>query len=160
MPLYHSSPVLLGPNSIVLPGNYGRIIRETGKEHPLWKRERELEEVRKQRFPAKPSRLASTFSCTNLDTARYYMNLPTMQGNLGMKPVLYEVEKVDADAPEHIADFNVTQPLHRRPETMSEIATLYWTAGLWTTIVDAPGIRCEEFVTTSPLRIVTMIDPH
>lgn len=86
------------------------------------------------------------------------MNLPATQGKLGMKPVLYEVEKMAANAPEHTADFNVTQPLPRRPETMSEIATLYWTAGLWTTIVDAPGIRCEEFVTTSPLRIVRMID--
>jgi hypothetical protein len=125
VPLFHSSPTLLGAGSVIMPGNYGRIIRATGKAHPYWERERVLEEVRKQRYSKKPSRLTSTFCCTSLDTARFYLRVPALKGEQSMHPVLYEVEKVEQDAPEHRADFNVVQPLPRRPETMSEIATMY-----------------------------------
>ncbi len=120
----------------------------------------ELETVRKNKFPTKPSRLTSTFACSNLDTARFYMNISANQGKAAstLSAILYEVEKVEPDAVEHRADFNVVQPLPIRPETMTEIATLYWTAGLWITIADYPGIRCEEVVTPSPLRIVRRID--
>jgi hypothetical protein len=155
MPLYHSCPTLLGPGSIVLPGNYGRIIREVGPAHPLWSREQELERVRTDAFPDKPSRLDATFACTTLDTARFYANLPQVRGT--SHPVIYEVEKVDAKAPEHRADFNVVQPLPRRSETMTEIAALYWAAALWATIADNPNIRCEELVTPSALRIIKQV---
>jgi hypothetical protein len=158
VPLFHSSPTLLGAGSIIMPGNYGRIIRTVGKAHPLWEREKVLEEVRKQRYSKKPSRLASTFCCTSLDTARFYLRAPVLKGEQGMLPVLYEVEKVEPDAPEHRADFNVVRPLARRKETMGEIATMYWEASLWTTIADAPGIRCEELVTSSPLRIIRRVE--
>jgi hypothetical protein len=157
MPFYHSSPVLLEIGSVILPGNYGRIIYARGKTHPLWDRERTLEQVRKQRYSAKPSRLTSTFSCTSLDTARFYAKSPALKGEAALYPVLYEVEKVDQAAIEHRADFNVVQPLPRRPETMSEIATMYWEASMWITIADAPGIRCEELVTPSALRIIRQV---
>jgi hypothetical protein len=145
----------LGPGSIILPGNYGRIIRTVGEAHPLWTREQTLEEVRMLEFPHKPPRLDSAFAYTSLDTARFHMNLPQIRGQ--MFPILYEVEKVDEHAPEHRADYNVVQPLPRRPETMPEIARLYWTAGLWTRTAEAPNIRSEELVTLSPLRIVRML---
>jgi hypothetical protein len=138
-----------------MPGNYGRIIRIVGPAHPLWQRELTLEEVRKLEFPRMPSRLDSAFAYTSLDTARFHMSLPQVRGH--MFPILYEVEKVDENAPEHRADYNVVQPLPRRPETMLEIARLYWTAGLWTTTAEAPNIRSEELVTLSPLRIVMML---
>lgn len=158
MPLFHSSPVLLDIGSIILPGNYGRIINLMGNGHPLWQREQTLEEVRQQCYPVKPSRLRSTFCCTSLDTARFYMSVPALQGNRSaLFPVLYEVEKVAADAVEHIADFNVVQPLPTRPETMAEIAVQYWEASLWITVADAAGIRCEEMVTPSPLRIIRRV---
>jgi hypothetical protein len=59
---------------------------------------------------------------------------------------------------EHRADFNVVQPLPRHPANMAQIAHLYWTAGLWVTVTEAPGIRCEEVVTLSPLRILRKLD--
>ena len=155
MPLYHSSLSLLGPGSIVVPGNYGRIIRIVGESHRLWGREQTLEEVRKLEFPHKPSRLDSAFAYTSLETAKFHMNLPQVRGQLF--PILYEVEKVDENAPEHRADYNVVQPLPRRPETMSEIARLYWTAGLWTSTVGGPNTKSEEMLTLSPLRIVRML---
>jgi hypothetical protein len=80
MPLYHSSPVLLGQGSIILPGNYGRIIRSVGATHPYWDRENTLESVRRARYDAKPSRLDATFSCPSKDTAVFYAFMPTNQG--------------------------------------------------------------------------------
>jgi hypothetical protein len=152
--IFHSSPVLLAPGSIVLPGNYGRIIRHVGPAHSHYNREMILEHVRAQHFDDKPSRLESCFACITVESARFYMN--TMAGKPGSlsAPVLYEVEKVDPGAPDHRADFNVVQPLPRRSETMEEIAHLYWRAALWCDIAGHPGLRCEEVVTTSPLRIL------
>jgi hypothetical protein len=86
------------------------------------------------------------------------MRVPALKGQQGMHPVLYEVETIEPDAPEHRADFNVVEPLAGRSETMGEIATMYWEASLWITISDAPGIRCEELVTSSPLRIIRLLD--
>ena len=37
--LFHLAPVLLSPSSVILPGNYGRIITAMGLSHPLWARE-------------------------------------------------------------------------------------------------------------------------
>jgi hypothetical protein len=149
--LFHCAPVLLSPGSVVLPGNYGRIIHETGQAHPLWLREAVLAQVRAQRFPDKPWRLTSTFSCSNEPTARCY------RGRLDARSILYVVEKVEPGAPEHRADFNVVQPLPRRSETMEQIADLYWRAALWCNIADWPDIRCEEVVTSSPLRIIRQL---
>ncbi len=155
MALYHPCPVLLAPGSIILPGNYGRVIRQVGPPHAQWPREQELENVRQQQFPDKPSRLESAFACTSLDTARSYMNVPQVRGHF--HSVLYEVEKVDAEAPEHRADFNVVEVLPGRPETMTQIAMRYWAANLWVRIADRPEIRCEELVTLSPLRIIRRV---
>jgi hypothetical protein len=156
---FHSSPVLLSPGSIILPGNYGRIIRLIGPQHPLHARETVLENVRVQHFPEKPSRLESCFACTSEETSRFYVRaMATKPGGSATWPIQYEVEKVDADAVEHRADFNVVEPLPGYPATMEEIAYRYWTASLWTNVVEAPGIRLEEVVTPSPFRILRKLD--
>jgi hypothetical protein len=157
MPLYHSSPKLLGPGDIVLPGNYGDIIKATGPGHISWEREQVLEQVRTTHFADKPSRLTSTFSCADLPSAQFYRSVPVTRGEKKTADFLYEVEKVKPDAVEHRADFNVVQPLPGRPENMEQIAVLYWTARLWTTVAEAPSIRCEEVVTALPLRIIKQI---
>jgi hypothetical protein len=157
--IFHSCPVLLKPGSTILPGNYGRIIRAIGEAHPLHNREAVLEQVRAEHFPDKPSRLDACFGCSSLEAARFYVRAMSQKaGGLATWPVIYEVEKTDPHAVEHRADFNVVQPLPRYSADMSKIAHLYWTAGLWITVSDAPGIRCEEIVTPSPLRILRKID--
>jgi hypothetical protein len=137
--LFHCAPIWrpLAPGSVVLPGNYGQIIRSVGQTHKHWHRETVLEQVRVQHFPDKPSRLASTFSCPTEDTARFYRT------HLDPNSILYLVEKVEPDASEHRADFNVVQPLPRRPETMEQIADLYWRAvfGLLLRSPQAFGVR-------------------
>src|SRR5258707_670501 len=103
--IFHSSPVLLSPGSIVLPGNYGRIVRQAGATHPFYNRETVLEQVRAQHFPDKPSRLAACFACSTEEIARFYMNAMSKKPGALSAVVLYEVEKVDPDAVEHRADF-------------------------------------------------------
>jgi hypothetical protein len=154
VPLFHSSPVKLAPDSIILPGNFGRIIKHTGNSHPLWQREMLLERIRATSYPTKPSRLDACFACVNEQALRFYVNAMDQNSPGSMWPVLYEVEKTELDAPEHRADFNVVRPLPRLDKTAEEIAHHYWTASLWITIADAPEIRCEELITTSPLRIL------
>jgi hypothetical protein len=151
---FHAAPMLLAPGSVVLPGNFGRVIRQQGATHPLWNRESALEVVRSSNYPTKPSRLDACFACLHEKTLRFYVTAMSQKTQHYLWPVLYEVEKVDQNAPEHRSDFNVVEPLPRLNKTMTEIAHLYWTAGLWINVVGAPGIRCEEMVTTSPLRIL------
>lgn len=148
MPMFHSAPILLEIGSVVLPGNYGRILRATGPSHKLWHRETILERVRATRYSGKPSRWDSCFICVTLDAAKCYRDKQSPRS------IIYEVEKVDPHAIEHRSDFNVVEPLPGRPENMEQIAELYWRAALWTDVVEWPGVRCEEMVTVSALRIV------
>ena len=151
---FHSSPILLESGSVVLPGNYGRIIRLRGAEHPLYAREMALEEIRQVHYPDKPSRLDSCFACTDEKTLRFYVEAMSKKTDHYLWPVLYEAEKLDDGASEHRTDFNVVEPLPGYDADMTKIAHLYWTSGLWINVTDAPGIRCEELVTTSSLVIV------
>ncbi|BAL75982.1 hypothetical protein [Bradyrhizobium cosmicum] len=154
MPLYHSGPKQLAPGDVIAPGNWGSIIAATGPSHHSWHREMTLEAVRSAHFPSKPSRLVATFSCANLATAEFYRQVAVSRGWKVTADHLYEIEKVDPLAIEHRADFNLVEPIPGRGETMEQIAFLYWTAGRWYTIADAPDIRCEEVVTPSALRVV------
>ena len=155
MPLFHSSPIRLAPESVIFPGNFGRIIRYRGRSHPLWEREQLLEQIRAATYPNKPSRLESCFTCANETALRFYVRaMDQKSGGSAMWPVLYEVEKTDLSAPEHTADFNVVQPLPRLNKSAEEIGHHYWTASLWVTIPEAPDVRCEETITSSPLRVV------
>jgi hypothetical protein len=157
MGLFHSAPIKLAPGSVILPGNYGRIIQATGTSHSRWSREVALEQIRTEHYPSKPSRLHSCFACTEEAAMRFYVSAMANKGP-NLWPLLYQVEKVEQDAIEHRADFNVVEPLRGHPATMTEIAHHYWRSSLWVTITDAPEIRCEELVTTSPLRVLRALD--
>jgi hypothetical protein len=156
--LFHLAPVLLSPGSVILPGNYGRIITAVGLSHPLWARENILESVRQAHYPAKPSRLNACFACPTEQIARSYRTLMAAKNASSAWQILYEVEKTDDRAADHRADFNAVQPLPRRPEDMTQIAHLYWSSSLWTTVAEHPGLRCEGIVTNSSLRILRQID--
>lgn len=144
---FHVAPLLLAPGSVILPGNYGRVVRLIGPSHHAWEREQVLESVRAARYSEKPSRLACCFCFESPNTADFYRRVRAPND------VAYEVEKIEQDAPEHRSDFNVIQPLPGRSENMEQIADLYWTAGLWISVQEMPWIRCEEVLTASPLRI-------
>jgi hypothetical protein len=154
---FHFAPTLLGPGSIVMPGNFGRLIQLHGSQHPLWQREQALENIRALHYASKPSRLASCFAYPTEAIARQSNQVLATTEPSKLGDVLYEVEPTDSSASQHRSDFNVVQPLPGRPESMDQIAHLYWTAGLWITIQGYPGLKCEEIVTASPLRILKML---
>ena len=47
MPYYHAAPIPLAAGSIILPGNWGRIISIIGDQHPNWELEQIFEAARK-----------------------------------------------------------------------------------------------------------------
>lgn len=152
--LYHAAPIILETGSIVLPGNWGRIVTTVGETHPRWLAEKTFEKIRTAKFPDLPSRLRACFACTSEAGLRFFIKT----GFKGNPPlVLYEVETV-SDRPQHLADYNLFQ-VNKPGETLEGNAERYWRGDFWYTIADgpAPGWRCEEIVTESPLRIIRRI---
>lgn len=152
MKLFHCTHIDLKAGDIIEPGNWGRIILSTGVSHPRWNREIILEAVRIQYFPAKPSRLSSTFCCDNRETIKCYKSAQNPSG------IIYEVEHTDLRFPYHKGDFNAVEPVPRRPENMMQIASLYWQYALKTSVAEWPGVECSEIVSQSPIRIINKIE--
>lgn len=151
--LFHAAPIPLAPGSVILPGNWGRILASMGEGHSSWAREQELESVRAEFYPSKPSRLKAAFCCPSEEGLRVYQRT---RG--GRHDLLYEVELVDACAPRHLADWGGVEPLRGSVVSLSDNAHRYWRAEVWHPFTDLPNHRCEEVVTTSPLRIVRALD--
>ncbi|MCZ6586416.1 MAG: hypothetical protein O7B24_00520, partial [Alphaproteobacteria bacterium] len=95
------------------------------------------------------------FACANEEALRFFVR-HTNKDN-PCPPVLYEVQKVEPEANEHRTDFNLISA-NKPGETIEENAERYWRGDFWYEIVEAPGMRCEEVVTTSPLRILQELD--
>lgn len=159
LPLFHVSPILLSNETLILPGNWGRILNEyvVGKSDTTFLlRETVLEHIRATEFPEKPSRLHASFALPSLDAARFYKTYNHQFG------VIYEVEIVDSTMPLHEGDFNLVQPKpgQRWMEGMERVARSYW-RGERSTVLDSIGhpiqTDCREIVVGSPLRIVKML---
>ena len=148
---YHSNRQFLRPGTIVDPGNYGRLVNQARECGPHWNRELVLEEVRRKRFPNKPSRLSSCFVTDNIETAEFYHRNHCPEG------YLYTVVLEDSSQLLHVGDFNCIQPLPGRNETMEQIAERYWACDLRTKISEHLDMVCNETVTTSALRVVSPI---
>jgi len=151
--IHHAAPIQLEPGSIILPGNWGRIIQAIGERHSRYSSEHIFEEIRRERFAHLPSRLEACFACPTEIGIRFFGET-AMRGN-PCPSVLYEVEKVDPDAPEHLADYNLFQ-VNKQGETIEGNAERYWSGDFWYEVPDgpAPDFRCEEIVTMSALRVI------
>ena len=93
MKAYHLTACLLAPDSIILPGNWGRMLNlyvtplQDVHAADLLLKETIFEKVRELNFPALPSRLQSLFCCPTLEGAR------TFQETQGRRfDLIYEVE--------------------------------------------------------------------
>ena len=150
--MYHCSPSWLEPESIIRPGNYGRILRMMGANHTFWLREQFLEFIRAQEFPDKPSRLTSAFICEQLDAIGYFKEQNFATG------IVYEVELVNPCANRHTTDFNCIQPIPGTMDDMCEISRHYWRASYWTTIDKRPGLRCAETLVETGLKVVREVE--
>jgi hypothetical protein len=93
MQYFHATSVLLQPQSVILRGNWGRIVRKFGHRHNLAMRESVLEHVRDAEFPALPSRFECAFVFDSLDEAVHYVQ------EKGREPmVVYEIELLEGAA--------------------------------------------------------------
>ena len=147
--LYHSLFVKLEVGSIVLPGNFGRIIRfQQGQGDAMLHRELAYETVRMCNFPEKPSRMEAIFACQGADSmikflVDYRQSAPT--------ELIYEVEIADGEAPTHFAPINRVGPTATGNawDGYMKNSFEYWA---W----DATRHEVPmEVVTTSPLRILS-----
>lgn len=153
---FHLSPIRLGPGSIIEPGNFGRMLRthtiqEGPSVSPLIVRELVFEMVRRERFPAKPSRLSACLACpTKAD-----MDLYVLKNNASGSQVLHEVELMDEDASCHIANTSHLEmglPGVMILPTATMLAVEYWSS--------TPGRAGygDELIVAGPLRVVRCLD--
>jgi len=74
---FHISPTILGVGSVILPGNFGRIVKlynPSSVNFDILTRETIFEQVRQQEFQDKPSRLDCLFLLESLEQAIEYKN--------------------------------------------------------------------------------------
>lgn len=158
---FHVCPILLTPGSVILPGNWGRILRQYVSPHRVpnygtMLRERVLEDVRVRKFPGKPSRLATTFLWGKKEDAFMYResNAPF--------DVIYKVEVLDPKANAHTGSFaNLSLPEGATVLLAIEpMAERYWSGeplnlppGL-----GGPVVNMLETITESPIRVIEMAD--
>lgn len=144
MNYYYCCPLQLEPGSIVKPGNWGRMMKNyTPASSNSWIFVRELayEEVRKESFSEKPSRLECIFLCPSEDELRKFI----LQ-NHRIFDIAYEVELVDQTQPSHIGCLqNPTINDNDNYLHLKKKAELYWRGS---------DIASPEFITLSPIRIV------
>ncbi|MCS3896413.1 hypothetical protein M2171_005546 [Bradyrhizobium japonicum USDA 38] len=149
MPYFHCSSTMLEPGSIILPGNWGRIIRSTGWPHNLAFREAAFDYVREQEFPEKPSRLDSLFFFDDENEARFYANSDGRQHTM----LPYEIELIDGGAQQHHADWRSIQPT--TPSIDLSWVKDYWTGQMLPPHQDSIWTAaCREIIAITPARII------
>jgi hypothetical protein len=141
---YFLCPYPLRVGSIVEPGNWGRILRRyTPGNANLWLivKEQVYEQIRREQFPALPSRLTSAFVCETLNDLRDFQTRTNRQFDLP-----YRVELVDVAAPSHRCC--ISQVDSQQGDTipiLEQRAMLYWAGN---------NIQRPEIITSSALRLV------
>jgi hypothetical protein len=145
---FHCAASLLAPESIIEPGNWGRIIRNAGWSHNLAAREVILEHIRGVSYPQKPSRLDALFFFDDETEARFY----AASDGRHVTMMVYEIELLDASAVRHTADWrNVSG---RGPLNL-DWASEYW-QGVYLPPHPDPAwpVACREVLAVSQARIL------
>lgn len=151
MSFFHVSGAMLQAGAVIMPGNWGRIIRQLGWQHGRSVFEVALEDQRLRNFPQLPSRFDCSFFFDDLDEARFYrtiQNLPTH--------ILYEVEVLDETAPQHRTDWRNISPTGALDND--------WTRRYWAPHFQAPVFQppsqtfaCREVLAASPLKVLALV---
>ena len=142
---YHFSPILLANESVIEPGNFGRICKLGSL---LNKRETFVEEVRQDHFPDKPSRLHSIFLLPTLEDAKIYRRHQNMIDNCIGWNVLYKVELLGETEQFHIGCTGIFDKMLSNlsaTERDISIAKDYW-SGITASLVYSNG-HLERFAT-------------
>ena len=149
MVFYHWCPIPLKVGSVILPGNFGRIIRTlVNGGNNLLLREYIYEDERQRHFPDKPSRMESCFLCQDLNSALLFANPEEFDFN--PTQLLYEVEIIYPDAPKHLApiQFVGINPGANAWNAWTTAAKTYWE---WNPSYTLPPM---ELVVKSPITII------
>jgi hypothetical protein len=155
MAYFHLCSVQLAPGSVILPGNWGRIVSRYRQTDPQagWRvaMEQIFEAARLRVRPQAPGRLTSCFVFDSLDVA--------MQAapRMGFVNMLYSVELVDPSAALHRADFDlITRCMTAEntafmPKAMLA-AEMYWSGEVSGApeILTASSLRIREVVNSEP----------
>jgi len=139
---FHLNSALMAPGSVVLPGNFGRMMRMHTHD-PMMYREHILEIVRQTQFPDKPSRLKSAFVTSSLEEAVKFK----VQTNRTVD-LIYEVEFVE-DVPLHQGDWGKIEAPHPWLDHLQQVAVEYW---------QGYAIENKEIFGESALRIIRMVN--
>jgi hypothetical protein len=146
MPLnyYYACSLPLEVGSVVLPGNWGRMLRTYTPQcgNPwILSRETVYEIIRLREFPSKPSRFYSIFLCPT----EALLNAFCARTNR-IFDLKYEVELVDANANSHNGDWTLANlPDNLNIQAIEDRARQYW---------NGHNLENVEFMTMSAARIV------
>ncbi|EHR00824.1 hypothetical protein [Bradyrhizobium sp. WSM471] len=153
MPYFHCSSTMLEPGAVILPGNWGRIVRLTGWPYNQAFREAVFEYVRDQEFAQKPSRLDSLFFFDDEYEARFYATSDARQATM----LPYEIELLDAQAPKHFADWRNLQP--QTPLVDRNRVRDHWSGQMLPLhrIDDNATAAFREVIAVTPARIIRRI---
>lgn len=151
---YYLTSTQLDKGSVVLPGNWGRILNLPVYSYPFPNleqantiyRETVLEFVRATLYPEYPSRLTSSFCCPNIESAQEFHKQRSID-------IIYEIE-FDESLPLFYASWMHVCPISSTPSItgMEDAAQHYWGTD-WKQHKD-PTI---EIVTGSYLKIIKSI---
>ncbi len=151
---FHLSGAMLVPGSIIMPGNWGRIIKALGWQHSLALREMALEQARLAYNPDLPSRLDAAFVMPTLEEAQMFR--ANTQGF--QQHIIYRVTLCDPSARSHLTDSRLCMP---QGAIRADWAVVYWLdskaqaaaiPGIdWTAATK--GIQLREMLTLSQLRV-------
>ena len=117
---FHIAPMLLGAGSVILPGNWGRVLKLYTNANDVFYREHILETIRANEYPDKPSRLNALFVLDSFEEAQRYLNINNRTG------LIYEVA-VDVNVSTiHRANYNIPTSNFNLLECMPDVARKYW----------------------------------
>lgn len=137
---YHIAPITLGEGSIIMPGNWGRMLMLHNELNPTLFREHVFELVRLRDFPGKPSRLNCVFAVETLEEAARYRAAHQQNG------LIYEVCVDGREVAVHRGNYNFTvNPELKFPQGIHDLAHRYWSK---------LSSECVEVVIPSPVRIM------
>lgn len=148
--LFHFAREQRAAGSIIQPGNFGLIIRQSGHQHQLFRREMTYEAVRQTYFPHRPSRLDSLFCFPTLDEAtRCRAHIKGYENS-----VLHEVEANESDL--FVADMNNGIQHFAREVFDLGIIAYYWNG--WVRSTDPKAVILREVLLREPVKVLRPLD--
>jgi hypothetical protein len=122
MTYFHVCPIMLDVGSIILPGNWGRVVKMYNRQgiNEVFFREYCLEKMRVSDFSDKPSRLDCVFACPDLEGAKQYKKLLNLNTSLIYEVCPTEEHKI------HFGDYAKVIPHHNVFTECDRVFREYW----------------------------------